>query len=679
MRHVIGNKVIGNKKLSKSNKGFTLIEVLIGIFIAAVGIVGVLEIQKHVIRSGNEVNARTIAIQLVREKLDVINNIDFFTDVGTAPIPAVENNILKNNYSFTRNWAMTAHHFDEDAATWGVVGTGESTDAKHVTVSVTWTDINNEEQTVNGEQIIARSSIHDTSGLSTTSGDRIKPDIPYSSLSSTENPPITLIDDTMDTTGVTVNTKETSKPIPTVSGHNNSNLIQFETVVYDPNSDTQTLEDFATVNCSCSFNSTTDDGATPSLLRLSDDESTLVNDETSGRGIHGDLGVTKVTGVSNDNQAPKLCDKCCADHHDVGDATSIPKYVTGTTSGNHPHYNASLTTAVTSGDYIEACRFRRIDGFYQLVPDWYLVDIITMPISFFNSTTNRTAYTSYVKSVVKLCVQNIDDCYSNTLTLPAKPEARDLTGIVPGSQQLISRGIYVDTASLKSSDLSTIIGYVDTKANWLEYVPFYEVNLTLFSDWASSNTNSVTVTTEAINTISDASQGYYGTYSRGRITAQPLSGTSVVTATNNVDNTGITGSGQIKSDSLGNYALNGTLNVTVNGTPATGTNSLLIEIDCQKYNNQNVLTGCSGQDTANVITILDPSTITCSYYPQQGNNTAFFTCNAVPDWQGSINFTSSGFTFGEMTCGVDDTLTTEFNLVDSTTEICSIVMTENTP
>jgi len=675
MSHVIGNKVTRINKLTKSNQGFTLIEVLIGIFIAAVGIVGVLEIQKHVIRSGNEVNARTIAIQLVRDKLDDINNIDDFADVGIAPIPAVENNIIKNNYSFTRSWVMTTHHFNNGTNAWGTVGTGESTDAKHVTVSVSWTDINNVVQTVNGDQIISSASIHDTSGLSTTSGDRIEPDIPYSSLSSIESPPITLIDDTMDTTGVTtVNTKETSKPIPTVSGHNDSNLIQFETVVYDPNSDTQSLEDFATVNCSCSFNGTTTDGATPSLLRLSDDGSNLVNDETSG------LGIEKDTGVSNDNQAPKLCDKCCADHHDSSSATA--KYVAGTTSGNHPHYNDSLT-AVTSGDYIEACRFRRIDGFYQLVPDWQLVDIITMPISFFNSTTNVDAYTDYVKSVVKLCVENLDDCYSNTLTLPAKPAARNLgdpDAIVPGTQQLISRGIYVDTASLNSTDLSTIIGYVDTKANWLEYVPFYEINLTLFSDWTSSNTSYITVTSEAINTISDASQGYYGTYSRGRITALPSSGDSDVTASNNVDNTGITGSGQIKPDAS-NHVINDSLNVIVNGSPAAGTNSLLIEIDCQKYNNQNNLTGCSGQDTANVITIVSPSTITCSYSKQQGNNTAFLTCDAVPNWQGEISFSSSGFTFADITCpGLDPliySIDTGFDLPGDTVAVCSTVMTEN--
>jgi len=662
------------KKFTKSNQGFTLIEVLIGVFIAAIGVVGVLEIQKHVIRSGNEVNARTIATQLVRDKLDTINNVDAFADVGITPAPANEN-IDKRNYSFTRTWQMTAYHFDNDTNAWGGVGAGESTDAKHVTVSVSWTDINNEIQTVNGDQIIASTSIHDTSGLANTSGNRTSPLVPFNTLSSIENPPISLIDDTMDITGVTVNTKETSKPIPTVYGHNNSNLIQFETVVYDPDADTQTLEDFATVNCSCSFNGTTDDGAKPSLLRLSDDESSLVNDVTSGRGVDGDLGITKVTGVTTGTQAPKLCDKCCADHHDSSSASA--KYVAGsisrTASGNHLHYNAALTD-VTTGDYIEACRFRRIDGFYQLVPDWHLVDIITMPESFFYTTANVTAYTSYVKSVVKLCVQFIDDCYSNTLTFPAKPENRDLVNIVPGSQQLISRGIYVDTASINRDDLSEILGYVSTKANWLEYIPFYEINLTLFSDWISSYTNAVTVTTDEINTITDTSQGYYGTYSRGRITAQPETGTSDVRSSNNIDNTGITGSGKINPDVVYIYD---TVNITVNGTPAEGDNSILIEINCQKYNNQNVLGGCQPQDTVNVTFIVSPSTITCSYSKQQGNNTAFLTCNAVPDWTGTIDFSNLGYTFGDMTC--DGMVTTGFALSGSMTEVCSIVMTENTP
>ncbi|WP_114325387.1 type IV pilus modification PilV family protein [Candidatus Colwellia aromaticivorans] len=638
MSYVVGNKVTGIKKLTKSNQGFTLIEVLIGIFIAAVGIVGVLEIQKHVIRSGNEVNARTIAIQLVRDKLDFINNIDAFDDVG-RDLPDVENNMVKNNYSFTRSWTMTAHHFDEDAATWGVVGTGESTDAKHVTVSVSWTDINNNVQTVNGDQIISSASIHDTSGLSTTSGDRITPEIPFNEISSIENPPISLVDDVI--ANATYNTQETSRPIPTVVARNGQNLIQFETITYDNSSDQQTLEDFSTVNCSCSF-SANGEAKAPTILTISNDGESLINDENSGELI------SKVKGVTSSTGQPELCTACCEDHHDS--SSSAAKYVSGS-SADHPHYDTDLNEAFPpSDDYVEACRFRRVDGFYEMVPDWQLADIIIMPKSYFVDTDNVTAYVSYVKAVVQAKLMGT--------TMPTKLDidTRSMTDLLAGGYQLIARGIYVDLASLSSTDLTTIqsyglVGGSDYKPNWLAYVPFYEINLSLFADWSTDPNSSAvaTITNEAIDTIVDPATNYYGNFSRGWLTALETGAVNIVGEAR-TDNTGLTGSGAIVSPSS---ILSDTINVDVNiegisvDCQTVGcSNSISININCINDNG----TRCTGQDGSNInlissaglaCTNLDGETTTPSY------NGEDVICNGVSDaWtSGSITLSEAGYKF----------------------------------
>lgn len=649
----------------KTTTGFTLIEVLIGVFIAAVGIVGVLEIQKHVIRSGNEVNARTIAMQLMRDKFDTLKNNNDFNAIAASDAAEA---IIKSNYAFKRSWRVTNYYFDDVANDWALVAGGETTEGKQVTVSVKWNDINGETQTVNQNQIISRISIHDASDPTDNSGDKTLPQVPFSELSTIENPSITLVDDVSQYPDY--DTKETSKPVPTVDARNGNNLIRFETVTYDTSTDKQTLEDFATVNCSCSF-STSGDAKAPTILTLSDDEESLINDVNSG-----DL-INKVTGVVSGSGQPSLCTKCCADHHDSSESDA--KYVAGTSTGNHPHYDIGLSSPVTSGSYVEACRFRRIDGFYEMVPDWQLADIIIMPKSYFFDTANVSDYVSYVKSVVQAKIMGS--------AMPDKLDidTRSLTDLVAGEYQLIARGIYVDLASLSSTDLTTIKSYVsgtDYKPNWLEYVPFYEINLSLFGDWYSSSPSIASITNENISTIVDPDTDYYGTYSRGWLTTL-VTGETVVTGVARIDNTGITGSGAITpqvtpiedneatpdvdESEAGTFmadSINVAVDTDVSGDVDTGSQSIKISVSCVKYRNNGTLTTCSGQDGQSVN--LDYSAgLTCSdgviaSFPSYSSPNA--TCNGISElWtSGWISLSYPGFKFYKRS---DDVITAVTELI----------------
>lgn len=83
--------------------------------------------------------------------------------------------------------------------------------------------------------------------------------------------------------------------------------------------------------------------------------------------------------------------------------------------------------------------------------------------------------------------------------------------------QLIARGVYVD---LLNDETGQYLSQLDsTDEELLAKVPFNELNLTLLANWSLDDQSYATVTNETVKTIVDASQNYYGTYSRGRLSA----------------------------------------------------------------------------------------------------------------------------------------------------------------
>jgi hypothetical protein len=76
----------------------------------------------------------------------------------------------------------------------------------------------------------------------------------------------------------------------------------------------------------------------------------------------------------------------------------------------------------------------------------------------------------------------------------------------------------------------------------LEKIPFAEVNLTLLSNWTSLEPAKVSVTNEAIATVSDPANDYYGTYSRGETTSLAAAASPGVDITGTIqpNNDGIT-------------------------------------------------------------------------------------------------------------------------------------------
>ncbi len=130
-----------------------------------------------------------------------------------------------------------------------------------------------------------------------------------------------------------------------------------------------------------------------------------------------------------------------------------------------------------------------------------------------------------------------------------------------GGVQLISRGIFVDLMS--SEWLDTI----DTStSDFYAKVPFYDVNMTLLSQWSSDTSGYVS--SKPIQTLSNSTSAYYGTYSRGLVSALPSSGSLVVTAKAFQGNSSVAsyqvGNGKSKTEiPVTNYDSNNQLSTTL--------------------------------------------------------------------------------------------------------------------
>jgi len=86
--------------------------------------------------------------------------------------------------------------------------------------------------------------------------------------------------------------------------------------------------------------------------------------------------------------------------------------------------------------------------------------------------------------------------------------------------------------------LNTLIE--DRDDDWFSLIPFYDVNVTLLANWHSSDTQSVNILQQAIQTVENVGQDYYASYQRGLIETLTL-GRSSVNAQMNGSNSGLVG------------------------------------------------------------------------------------------------------------------------------------------
>lgn len=628
-----------------NNKGFSLIEVMIALVVLAVGILGISKLQGTLIRSASDANQRTVAASIAQQKIDDLKSFvnlssaltwdgaladaspatalayahitgadhdaDGYTGTGGEML---EGSVSVGNYTYELSWLATDYYYTDPndysvARTAAqIIADGDTVPAssnyKVVTVNVDWTD------EVNATQTIALSTVIDAYQPSFTAladDSNEGGGLPKASYLPEAAPDV--IDIHVDTGNG--HYRQTSKPLPDAvkTGADANTIVSFEVVTYHQDGSdffADINEEFVTVDCKCQFSTSLGTTFPPGHV---------VWDETKDNRYDyvGPL-VSKQTATQtgNANAAEELCATCCRDHHDA-DASPV-KYVSGTVSGNHVHYQADGTTIAVQADgdeYVESCRFKRIDGILRVFQDWNLYDMTSMSrAALADGQPLQTTYSSYVANYI------IDEVAGTSTA--TKPDAdTDIVITVGSAMQLENRGTYIDQVYDLTGSVNPT-AYTDymadaTNLDRLEKVPFAEVNLSLLAHWTSDDDTKVTVTDEDVATIADPATNYYGTYSRGWIDALDLAAAPgvPVMATISDNNNGFT---QVVDASNAYVSDAVDVEITAGGSPITISGTYAITFPL----------GNPGAPT------ISPSS-NCSL---PGGNT--YTCSFTAPWTGTV-------------------------------------------
>lgn len=604
------------KFLAKKQSGVALLEVLIAFIIVTISMVALYQLHSKYIQTEINSSARLSALHLAQSKLDDLRTFSSLTSTTSAAsdgLPSYDG--MDDDIGGTLSVGSHAvGNFNYDLH-WLVSPVSGGND---ITIIVSGT--NNTEQIQLSGYIARIERVSEDRLTNTSTVNNVKPIVNYVSGAAPD-----VISIELDDAGTK---QETTKPLPDVANSGGSIQSQFSTITYDTASNTQVQSDFTTVSCSCNIDATKTAALLPAYPYLTDTDL-----------LYWLVGsaATKTTGSSTSHTQPTLCNICCENHFDNNASGEIGKFTDYYNQLNRNaakfRYNGSYSTA-TSGGYIDSCRLLRIDGFYKPMPDWNLVKLNVMSASYLSDTDNVAKYQVYIKDVVtayvtlmknstlwessatnrgvfKIGANNVDTSgipdFSAWLTSKGY-SATDLTMTVGDAPiQLISRGIFVDFLSNQDAnndqETDSWIGDIEvTDSDVLKKIPFYDINMTLLSSWASTS-SSVTVANEGIKTLDSDDADYYGVYRRGYVTpitvtasagvpvtATAFQGNSSVAAYQYSKNSAEVAVSEFERD----YARSGSINVVVSSSAVSdGKISVIGKVYCYAAKKNGGVTDCA--------------------------------------------------------------------------------------
>lgn len=614
--------------------GFSLLEVVIGLFIFSAGMLALASLQGQLTRSQADATLRSVATNIAEEQIESMRGFGLIDNNPLNSIPAYSDiqdktfTVSRGNMDFTVNIEVTDYYYDLSADRFSTANPEnlQVSDFKDASVNVSWSNAPDfrisESQAITATEIgsgaIRLSAV--IASVTTQGGAR----------SSTQRESRALLADVSYTPGANPDIvslqlgetrfKESTSPLPRVYRSDEKVETRFDVITYSQTDDGALFlrrEEFIGVSCECRME------ATPTNIEQGGRLPTTWAGDEYQKGER-DL---KPTGMSNSSQQSIYCDECCRDHHDgattTGDSAAAlynpfrasgEYWGSGPFQGDHKHYGRSksgdLVLADSVGDsYVEACRMVRVDGFMRVGQDFRQEGRNAFPENYLDDEIEVGYYSDWVTTSTNLFEEALNGDYETTpLTLPSPPLAPAVGGFptetsVPTSlgaetQQLRSRGVYIDymrddlrvaidclrilpdTGAATDCDSDTIKFDKNSSTNVLEIIPFFDVQLTWLNRWSESPANQPVDTTNEPALTDNA-------HSRGIASNTVGSGSSTVTASGHRGNLGITDTdpidpwfaSDVRSASLRVTALSSTPppapgNVILKGVIASGVSGL---------------------------------------------------------------------------------------------------------
>jgi len=584
----------------RSNSGFTLLEVLIGIVIFALGMMALAQLQTSLARNSADANARTVAANIAEELIEDARKFSQITSqtgksayndiVTAADLPPV----TRGGNVFQVQTNVVDYYYDDGAFTTTAPLGAARSDMKLLEVTVTW---NPEE---GGQKFVVDSDAAKATNLGSgsitlrdvissitspsagkvalgTGGDNsYAPPVDYNPGQNPDIVSIQLGDNKF---------KESTTPLPDVIRTDELVETRFDVVTYSQNGDNATFlrrEEFRAISCECTLR-----------IPSSDSQGGLRPTVWTGSEYSEGEFVSKPYGEEANNQQSEFCGICCRDHHDGGtgenDDPNDPgrslynpfRYAAGyyddshgALAGDHQHFSRSSTgelqLVTTDGaTYVEACRMVRKDGFWRIAQDLRQEGLNSFPGTYLDESAELDEYSDYVTGAVLAYESatnpsngsNPSNDYQSAPPVFTLPQSMSPAVVFPAAtydnatemasggiteQQLRARGIYID---YMSDELREKINCLDLGGSGegcnvpevtssLEIIPFYDVQLTWLARWNETpNNNPIDVSNEA---IADGNS-----HSRGVATLQSGFGYSTVNSAIHTRNLGLTGTDPI--------------------------------------------------------------------------------------------------------------------------------------
>jgi type II secretory pathway pseudopilin PulG len=398
----------------RKQNGFSILEVVIGIFIFVVGMLALAALQGALTRSMADAKLRTTAVNLADRAIERQRGFTQLLTAATPGEPFAYNDIVtpgtdptepRDGVNYTIDMNVTDYYYQLATDTFTTANTGLalSSDYKQVDVTVRW-DTVQDFRAGEGEEIdsgdLKTGSVTLTSSIPavvTSASGRVSDESDGSDMDISVTYEPGLNQDIIALSLDQNKFKESLLPEPDVIRTDELVQTTFDVITYSSNLVSTFLrrEEFATVSCECEYND-----ADGTLARR---PAIWAGDEYAGGHF-----VEKPYGVSANNLQSSLCDSCCRDHHDgpagqTGDSSDLFANVYGPfksdgTGGagapateysgteresDHKHYQNDATTIAGDGDdYLEVCRLVRVDGFFRVAQDFRREDQFVFPADF---------------------------------------------------------------------------------------------------------------------------------------------------------------------------------------------------------------------------------------------------------------------------------------------------------